>query len=51
MDDPLAESSVSLKLSWIQKRCTELMNETDGLELCLDDWEPIKDSGDPYNHL
>jgi len=51
MDSPLSESSVSLKLSLIQKRCNELMDETDGLELILEDFEPSKDTGDPYNHL
>lgn len=51
MDSPLSESSVSLKLSLIQKRCTELMEETDGLELSLEDAEPAGDARDPYNHL
>ena len=51
MDSPLSESSVTLSLSLIQKRCSELMDETDGLELSLEDAEPVKDAGDPYNHL
>ncbi len=51
MDNPLSESSVSLNLSLIQKRCSELMDQTDGLELSLEDSEPSKDTGDPYNHL
>lgn len=51
MDSPLSESNVSLKLSLIQKRCNELMNETDGLELILEDPEPSKETGDPYNQL
>ena len=51
MASPLAESSVTVKLSLIQRRCNELMEQTDGLELTLEDPEPIKDSGDPYNHL
>ena len=51
MDSPLSESSVTLSLSLIQKRCSELMDETDGLELSLEDAEPAKDAGDPYNHL
>ncbi len=51
MDTPLAESNVTVKLSLIQRRCNELMDQTDGLELTLEDPEPIKDSGDPYNHL
>jgi hypothetical protein len=51
MDSPLSESSVSLKLSLIQKRCSELMEDVDGLELSLEDAEPANDTGDPYNHL
>lgn len=52
MDSPLSESSVSLQLSLIQKRCGELMREPDELELSLeDDSEPANDTGDPYNHL
>ena len=51
MDSPLSESSVSLKLSLIQKRCSELMEETDGLQLSHEDSESGKSSGDPYNQL
>ena len=51
MDSPLSETSVSLKLSLIQQRCSELMNETDGIELILEDSEPSQDAGDPYNRL
>ena len=51
MDGPLSESSVSLKLSLIQKRCSELMDETDGVELSLEDSESSWSSGDPYNQL
>jgi hypothetical protein len=51
MDSPLSESSVSLKLSLIQKQCSELMNKTDGLELTLEEPEPSSSSGDPYNRL
>jgi hypothetical protein len=39
MDTPLSESSVSLKLELIQRRCTELLDEPDSLELTLE--EPI----------
>lgn len=57
MDDknlqtPLSQSSVTLKLELIQKRCNELMDDPDALELALE--EPAAaDSGanDPYNHL
>ena len=51
MDSPLSESSVSLKLSLIQKRCSELMEETDGLQLSLEDSESGWSSGDPYSQL
>jgi len=51
METPLSESSVSLKLEMIQKRCSELMDEPDAmLELAID--EPAAEnprSGDPYN--
>ena len=51
MDSPLSESSVTLKLSLIQKRCSELMDQTDGLELTLEDSEPPSINGDPYNQV
>jgi hypothetical protein len=48
---PLSESNVSLRLADIQKRCTELLEETgDELELALE--EPVlavDDSNNPYN--
>jgi hypothetical protein len=49
METPLSQSSVSLKLEEIQKRCNELMDEPEALELTLE--EPVADprSGDPYN--
>lgn len=50
MDTPLSESYVTLKLSEIQKRCSELMQEPEGLiELRLEESESRPDSGDPYN--
>lgn len=48
-DAPLSESSVSLKLSLIQKRCNQLMDESDGLELTLEEPAPQLESNDPYN--
>jgi len=40
-----------LKLSEIQKRCEELMQEPEGLtELRLEEPEALSDNGDPYNH-
>ena len=52
LDTPLSQSSVSLKLELIQKRCNELMDDPDSLELALDEPESTDThSGDPYNHL
>jgi hypothetical protein len=51
MDTPLSRSYVSLKLSEIQKRCEELMQEPESLtELRLEEPETVRDNGDPYNH-
>lgn len=51
METPLSESSVSLNLEMIQKRCSELMDKPDTmLELVVD--EPGAEdprAGDPYN--
>ena len=50
LDTPLSQSSVTLKLELIQKRCSELMDEPDSLELTLE--EPAPDdplASDPYN--
>ncbi len=50
MDTPLSESSVTLKLEEIQKRCSELLEQPDALSgLALE--EPIGDprANDPYN--
>ena len=50
MDTPLSESSVSLKLEEIQKRCSQLMNEPDTLfELSLEEPNVDPRSSDPYN--
>jgi hypothetical protein len=48
-DAPLSESSVSLRLSLIQKRCSQLMDETDGLELTLEEPVAPVEGSDPYN--
>lgn len=51
MKTPLSESSVSLKLEEIQKRCSELMDEPDALmELSLEEPAAAPTSTDPYNH-
>lgn len=49
-DSSLDDTSVSLKLELIQRRCTELLNDPDSmLELALE--EPgAGNIGDPYNH-
>lgn len=50
LQTPLSQSSVSLKLELIQKRCSELMDEPDTLELTLE--EPLAEdprASDPYN--
>lgn len=51
MDTPLSQSNVSLKLSEIQKRCSELMEEPGALtELTLEDDAPAADNdGDIYD--
>ena len=50
-DAPLSESSVSLKLELIQRRCSELMDSPDDLiELTLEEPAPgDPDASDPYN--
>ncbi len=52
LDTPLSQSSVTLKLELIQKRCSELMDDPDGLELALEEPSAADpQAGDPYNHL
>lgn len=46
MDTPLSQSSVSHKLELIQKRCGELLDQPDSLELTLE--EPAAE--DPRAH-
>ena len=51
-DVPLSESNVSLKLTEIQKRCTDLLQKPDSLEeLSLEDEETVvvPQLCDPYN--
>ena len=50
LDTPLSQSSVTLKLELIQRRCNELMDDPDELELTLE--EPAVEDpreSDPYN--
>jgi len=50
-DIPLSESNVSLKLADIQRRCSKLLQDGDGLELALEVEEPGQqvDDSNPYN--
>lgn len=51
METPLSQSNVSLKLEEIQKRCSELLDEPEGLsELTLEEAILEPDSNDPYNN-
>lgn len=50
MDTPLSESSVSLQLEEIQKRCSELLEAPDSLtELTLEEPDKGPERNDPYN--
>lgn len=53
-DEPLSMSTVSLRLAEIQKRCTDLISEPDGLEGLTIEGEEIApadhDGFNPYNH-
>ena len=47
---PLSQSNVSLKLADIQKRCSELLAESDdALGLTLEEPVVQADDGNPYN--
>ncbi len=49
-DIPLSASNVSLKLADIQRRCSELLNDSsDELELTLEEPLAAPDDGNPYN--
>ena len=50
METPLSESSVSLKLEEIRRRCNELMDEPDALlELSLEDPVAEPESENAFN--
>ena len=50
MDTPLSQSSVSLKLEEIKRRCEQLDQDPSGLfELTLEDADPEQSGSDPYN--
>lgn len=46
---PLAESNVSLKLADIQRRCSELMQDREALELSLEEPVSKPDGSNPYD--
>jgi len=46
---PLSESSVSHKLSQIQKRCSEFLDAPETLELSLEEPADGGHDGNPYN--
>lgn len=41
--------TVTLKLARIQQRCTQLLEEPDELELCLEEPVATPDSNNPYD--
>ena len=50
MDTPLSQSSVSLKLEEIQKRCSDLQDAPElMLELSLEETPAVAEHDDPYN--
>lgn len=50
-DIPHSESNVSLKLADIQRRCSELLQESgDELELSLEEPVAVPERNNPYNH-
>ena len=52
MDTPLSQTTSSLKLEEIKRRCEELNEGPDGLlELTLEDPEFQQDGSDPYNRV
>ena len=52
MDTPLSQTTVSLKLEEIKRRCEELDQEPHGLlELTLEDAESESNGNDPYNRV
>ncbi len=48
-DLPLSQSNVSLRLSEIQQRCSELLESPDTLELTLEEPIEIEETGNPYD--
>ncbi|MEM7431581.1 MAG: hypothetical protein AAF351_06540 [Pseudomonadota bacterium] len=49
-DTPLAQSSVTLQLEQIQRRCSQLLeDDSDVLELTLEEPVNVPNANDPYN--
>ena len=52
MDTPLSQTSITLKLEEIKRRCAELDQEPSALlELTLEDADPEQSGSDPYNRV
>lgn len=50
-DIPLSESNVSLKLVAIQKRCSQILQDSENaLELSIEELELQPEDGNPYSH-
>ena len=48
-DITLAESSVTLRLAEIRRRCSQFLTDPDGLELSLEEPSDTSDGTNPYN--
>ena len=51
METPLSQSTNTLKLEEIKRRCEELSKEPQELQLTLEDPEILQDDSDPYNRV
>lgn len=50
MDTPLSEKTITMELSLILRRCSELLDQTSELrELSLEEPQSAEESNDPYN--
>ena len=51
METPLSQTTNTLKLEEIKRRCEELSKEPHALQLTLEDPEILQDDSDPYNRV
>ena len=51
METPLSQTTNTLKLEEIKRRCEELSKEPQALQLTLEDPEFLQDDSDPYNRV